>query len=131
MTSHIVPWLTVGMGFLISVALAVGGFGVKEPAQNTELTFVARDMAFHLGGRVEANPEIHLPQGGRLILTLRNDDQGIQHELRIPALGIQTQVLEGGEEDRIELIPKHAGTFAYFCELHPEMMRGTLIVAKK
>jgi len=109
------------------------------------LVIVARDMAFYLQdpatGKLSAqpNPALRLPAGRSVSILFRNEDQGMQHNLVIPALDRQTRLLSAGEQQQLQLEmpislneshstggPQTIGN--YFCSLHSQVMHGQLVI---
>ena len=64
--------------------------------------------------------------GEKVTFELDNKDD-IEHNLTIEDLDVDKDV-EGGETGKATATLK-AGTFTFFCEYHPQQMRGTLTVS--
>lgn len=125
MSVRTISWLSAGvLAAFILVLLSAGGF---EPrGLPLELRIVARGMAFRVEGYPGENPEIRLPEKANVVLHFSNEDPGINHELSLPSLGLQTGILATGEVDRLTFRSSESGTLEYRCALHPGMMRGTI-----
>lgn len=118
------------IGTLIAIAAiwlpAVNGsWPARAPADDGVRTIVviAKDMRFNAN-----NPTLNVAPGESVRIVLRNDDPGMKHDLVIPGLGIRTPVLESGEQAVLEFVAPEAGSYEYFCSMHPVTMRGYLQV---
>lgn len=115
------PQVVVITGLAILAALSLGAAS-GEPT--FDVTLRARDMAFYLDGEARPNPVLELPAGRLVRLTFVNEDNGVDHDLSLPDLGVQTRVLPGdGSSQVLELrVPASAVTGTYSCSLHLRMM---------
>ncbi len=50
------------------------------------------------------------------------------HDLAIPSLGLQTEILSVDEYDEIEFIANTKGELEYLCTLHPDQMSGKIVI---
>lgn len=112
------------------VALSLRAAVRPEPRT---LTLVARDMAFYLPGDPTPNPRLIAERGEKLRITLRNEDQGMAHDLAVAdgeGSREATPVLRGmgTEADLTVQVPDKPGEYEYLCSLHARMMRGVLEV---
>lgn len=99
-------------------------------APPTEVTLVARDMAFYLPGDPRPNPTLTFARGERVRLVLRNEDPGMQHDFAAQSLRLESAMLrQTGTSTALEFrLPERAGLHEYLCSLHPALMRGALEV---
>ena len=75
------------------------------------------------------NPaQITVPDGETVKFKLDNKDQ-VEHNLTIEQLQVDQDV-EAGETATVKTKSKvPAGTYQFFCEYHPQQMKGTLTVS--
>ena len=112
------------------VGVATGVTKRDEARPERHITLVARDMAFYLPGDATPNPRLLAFRGETLRLTLRNEDAGMAHDLALASLGERTAVARDALQT-VELALRaldEAGAHDYVCTLHPQMMRGVLVV---
>lgn len=113
---------TVGIVFLLPVT-------AERKTAPREIVLVAKNMAFYLDGNSTPNPAIRVKRGEEIVITVRNEDQGMTHDLSIAAWDASTRALNGVSSDRLSLtVPSKAGTVDYVCRPHSTMMRGNLVV---
>jgi plastocyanin len=95
-----------------------------------EVTLVARGMTFALADRPDAaNPVLRLRAGERVRLVLRNEAPGLVHDVAIPAWGVATEAVPGGQSTAITfVVPEEAEAVAYQCRPHAAMMTGRIDV---
>lgn len=85
------------------------------------------------GGEIEGqvNPDLHVPQGAKVTLTLVNGD-GALHNFYIDELGVRSADVAGqGNRTEVTFVAEQSGTFAYYCAIpgHRQAgMEGKLIV---
>ena len=121
--------LLLGVLFLAAVAMTVRAVVHEEPAR--EITLHARDMAFYLPGDPTPNPVLRVEASEALRFTLINDEPGMEHDLAIDAAGLVIGPLAktaGSRGAATATAPQTPGRYAYVCELHAQLMRGTLVV---
>lgn len=103
--------------------------GADNDSPVREIQLVARDMTFYVDGQDAPNPTIFARPGERVRITLRNADVGLSHDFVIRSWSVNTRLLKGKGEDRIEFtVPQTRGSHAYSCTPHAEMMGGTIVV---
>ena len=103
----------------------IGASREADPVR--EVRLVVRDMTFYLDGQDQPNPTLRLRAGERVKLVLRNDDEGMQHDFRVRAWEIGTEVIDGkGELETTFRVPVQRGTQEYSCTPHPSSMRGVI-----
>lgn len=74
--------------------------------------------------RDERNPELVVRVGREVTLKLVNDD-GVAHDLVIPALGVRSEVVSRrGEVATLRFTPEEAGSYAYYCSLPGHRVAG-------
>jgi plastocyanin len=124
------PWIATGVAGLAVLSLAAAAMvaGASEPTH--DLTLVARDMAFYLPKGGGPNPRLEVPAQEEVRITLVNRDAGIDHDLAVNGLGVESEPIPGdGSSTTIEFrAPREPGEYEYLCRLHGKMMRGTLAV---
>ena len=116
---------------LLALAVACGiGLSVRAAArpEPRTITLLARGMAFYLPGETVPNPRLLVERGEELRFVLRNEDQGMAHDLA--TLGKATGLLEEvGETAELTVrAPAIPGEHEYLCSLHPRLMRGLMEV---
>jgi plastocyanin len=106
---------------------------MTEPRAAREITIVARGMAFYVEGDPEtANPTIDLVAGERVRIVLRNEEEGMVHDLVVPGLPIRFELLRWREQREVTLVvPDGPGTFQYVCQPHKVMMHGRLRITAR
>jgi plastocyanin len=121
----------VAIGALAFVPRFVGDVlnGADDQTSVREIHVVARDMTFYLDGEDAPNPTLHARSGERIRIVLRNTDVGMAHDFVIRSWSVNTRLLKGHGEDRIEFtVPQTRGSHAYSCTPHAGMMGGTIMV---
>ena len=114
--------VTIAVAFLLPVM-------AERKTAPREISLVARDMAFYVDGEPTANPVLRVKRGEEIVITVRNEDEGMTHDLAIKAWGASTRALTGTTSDRLTLtVPSKSGTVDYVCRPHSAMMRGVLVV---
>ena len=74
------------------------------------------------------NPTLYTEPGSQVNLTFRNAARGIEHQLAIEGLDVETDVLRPGESQEINFfVPLRDTVFTYSCYLHPTM-KGKFVV---
>lgn len=94
-----------------------------EPASSTA-TIVADDIAFD-------TTELDATVGDALTITYDNREDGIAHNLHVEGTAggdAKTDIEEGPTTQTIDVSFAEAGEFEYFCDVHPQQMRGTITV---
>ncbi len=86
-------------------------------ANSTTVTIIGSTPGLY-GQNATTNPDAFIPnnatvkQGQRVTLVFVNEDDG-PHELVIPALGVTTGIVQGGQTVRVSFVPSTTGTFAW------------------
>lgn len=92
-----------------------------------EITLFTKEMSFS-----GENPILFLQPGQLARLKIRNEDKGILHDFVIQGLDSLTSgLLQFGDEKVLSFKFLEEGEYTYFCSVHPQMMRGKIIVNKK
>lgn len=97
---------------------ASGGKGGSEATGTLEV--VTKDFAFSPSS-LTAEP------GGKITVVLTNEDSA-EHTFTIEELDVEAEA-HGGETAQ-DTFTAPAGTYEFFCEYHPDDMRGTLNVGQ-
>jgi plastocyanin len=122
--------LAIGGAVIVAVGVAAAALvaGAAEPTH--EITLVARDMAFYLPQNAQPNPPLEIGREEQVRLTLVNRDTGIDHDLAVSSLDVETAAIPGnGDSTTVEFrAPREPGVHEYVCRLHGKMMRGRLTV---
>ena len=118
---------------LLGLAMFVAALmPVVSESPSREIVLVAKGMAFHVNGNSTPNPTIELVAGERVRIVLRNEDQGMVHDLVAPRLPISFELLNWREERDVTLVvPDLPGTYEYVCQPHSLMMRGRIRVVRR
>lgn len=82
------------------------------------------------GGGGIINPEYSLAKGDLQSIHFVNEDREThsQHNLNIDAFNVHTRDLNYFESQTINFVPDKAGTFEYYCSIHPEMKAEITVV---
>ncbi len=106
---------------LIGITL-VGVAGMRD-RPNAILEVVAENFVF--SGN---NPTLYAKPGSKVKLIFRNESRGVEHNLAIEGLDVETEILRPGErEDIIFSVPPQDTILTYSCYLHP-IMEGKFVV---
>src|SRR5918911_2278063 len=73
------------------------------------------------------SPTITLKQGELASIHMINEDTNSQHNLNIDAFNVHTKNLGYFQSQSILFVANKAGSFPYYCTIHPEM-KGVVIV---
>ena len=114
-------------------AVACAALALLTPHASTSsgetriIRLVIRDMAYHVEGRSEPNPTLHLHRGERVQVIVNNGDAGMKHDFGVDAWQARTRVIDGIGEARLDFVaPASAGEAVYSCAPHGAMMHGTI-----
>lgn len=96
----------------------------------SQLTGTAKILNSGAGSKIRYNPTITLNQGNTLSIHLINEDseKHSKHNLNIDEFGIHTKDLGYFQTQTVTFTANKAGTFNYYCSIHPEMT-GKITVA--
>ncbi len=96
----------------------------SEQAGGDQVTIVADDIAFDT---TTLDATVSQP----LTISFDNRDDGIAHNLHVQDTtdgDAKTDIEEGPTTQTLEVTFAEAGRFDYFCDVHPQQMRGTITV---
>lgn len=96
--------------------------GVKSLSEGIGILLVAKDNLFNA-----TNPEIHASTTVPLRITISNQDF-VKHDLVVDDLNINTGYIPSGRDFKTAIASKVPGTFEYYCSIHPDTMRGRIII---
>ena len=86
----------------------------------TQITLVATDFKFD---KTDVEASVGVP----IKFQIRNEADGTKHNLTVEGLEVDKDVEAGQEAE--QTVTAEAGTYNYFCEYHPQGMKGTLTVS--
>ena len=104
--------LAIAVALLLLVS---AGYYISSVSGNQGVTI---DMEVTSGTPQNGAADKFLPanfnvtEGERVTIVFDNTDDG-PHELQIPALGVSTGIVQGGQAFRVVFVPEQVGTFAY------------------
>ncbi len=89
----------------------------------SQSTGTAKILNSGAGSKIGYNPTITLNQGNTLSIHLINEDseKHSKHNLNIDEFGIHTKDLGYFQTQTVTFTANKAGTFNYYCSIHPEM----------
>jgi plastocyanin len=118
--------LVIAAMLVIAALLPIIGAS-REQEQAREVHLVERDMTYYVEGQEQPNPTLKFHAGERIKLVLRNDDEGMQHDLRVRAWDVGTDIIDGKGSDSVTFtVPQLRGAHVYSCTPHPSSMRGVI-----
>lgn len=88
---------------------------------NSGVLIVSQDRAFN-----DTNPDINLKANIPQELVLVNKDS-TPHDITVESLNIELGILNKNEEFKTT-ITAESGVYEYYCSLHPQDMKGKIIV---
>jgi hypothetical protein len=86
------------------------------------ILLIAQNNAFN-----NTNPDIYAAINVPKKLVVVNKDF-VRHDLIVDRLNINTAYLSSEQDFTTAIASKKAGTFEYYCSLHPTTMRGKIII---
>ena len=96
---------------------------ISRDRPNVIMEIVAEDFVFRGN-----NPMLYAETGSKVKLIFRNEAHGIEHQLAIEGMGVETDVLRPGESREINFfVPLRDTVLTYSCYLHPAM-KGKFVV---
>jgi hypothetical protein len=115
--------------------VAVGGlWGIGNLLKSPERTnlqkaggllLLAQDNFFN-----KTNPDLYAIANVPEKIVILNKDF-VRHDFKIPQLNVDTGYLSAEQDFTTAIASKKAGIFEYYCSLHPETMRGNVIVKER
>ncbi len=96
---------------------------VAAPATN-EITLIAENISFDV-------TEMTILAGQEVTISYENKDGGVAHNLHIQAGAagdFSTEIVSGPTRQVLTFNISQPGTYTFICDVHPNEMRGTLIV---
>jgi len=82
---------------------------------------------FEIAG--ELNPTIKVKLCDFVKIKFTNTDEIMLHDLTLPKIGLKTEILKPNEYDEIEFIADSEGQLEYLCTLHPDDMKGKILIS--
>jgi plastocyanin len=98
--------------------------GIKGLHEGAGIVLVAKDNMFN-----SSNPEIHASSTVPLRITVYNQDF-VKHDFVVDDLKINTGYISSGQDFTTAIASKDPGRFEYYCSVHPDTMRGVVIISK-
>jgi uncharacterized cupredoxin-like copper-binding protein len=101
---------------VVAVLAVSAGYYINSVGQGG--SSVTIDMEVTAGTPQNGGPDHFLPanftvtEGQHVTIVFDNTDDG-PHEFEIPALGVSTGIVQGGQTVRVNFVPDKVGTFAY------------------
>jgi len=113
--------LAIGFGGLFF--LNYSGFFDKVRYGNGTISITIQGTKFK-----ETSLHTTIKRGEKVVIVIRNRDEGRNHNFSIKALGLETTVLQPEEMGIIEFSPATSGKYNFLCTLHATKMTGILEV---
>jgi plastocyanin len=88
------------------------------------ILLIAKDNLFN-----STNPDIHATVGNSTRVTIINKDF-VRHDFIVDGLKINTGYLASDQDFTTAIATTHPGIFEYYCSLHPETMRGKVVIER-
>ncbi len=130
-----IPRVTTVMLLLVAVgaAAACGSSGPKTSVTVTPVPGGTAELTVTMGDFYFDPNAITVPAGQRLRLVLPNVGKMPHNWHLLSYKGpdgkeFQSAVIQGGQSSQIELVVSTPGTYKFRCDVHPDVMTGTLIV---
>ena len=116
----VISFMVVGMLWGVSnIINRPEGSSIKNVSG---ILLVAQNNAFN-----NTNPDIYASVNVPKKLVVVNKDF-VRHDLIVDRLKINTAYLSSEQDFTTAIASKKAGTFEYYCSLHPTTMRGKIII---
>ena len=110
---------------------AKNNFIVAKYYQDSGYAFVSKSTTSgkKSPGASSVNPTIHISLGSVEAVHMINEDSdtGSKHNINIDEFNVHSRDLGYFESQAITFVANKAGTFNYYCSIHPEM-KGNIIV---
>ena len=108
---------------LVLIGTTLFGVETIRDRPNAIIEVVADNLVFRGN-----NPTIFAEPGSKVKLIFRNESNGIEHDLAIEGLDVETGILRPGDREEITFsTPPRDTVLTYYCVLHP-MMKGKFVV---
>ena len=105
-----------GIGNLISKN------NTQTTVKHSGLTLIAEDDRFN-----KTNPDIYVKKGMPLKISILNKDF-TRHDFVINELHLNTGYMSTDQQVTLAIASYSNGTFEYYCSLHPDKMRGKVVI---
>jgi hypothetical protein len=113
---------------LILAAALLPGLGLSREHDRV-VRLVVIDRAFYLEGQSVPNPTLKMRAGERIRLVLRNEDDGMQHDVTIREWNLAVPPIKGKGERALSFrVPDSRGVVSYACTPHSSSMLGSIEV---
>lgn len=117
----------VAVSFMsVGIIWAVGNLThttIESRVKNVNgILLIAQDNRFN-----QTNPTIYANANLPKRLIILNKDF-VRHDFIVDGLGINTSYLSADQSFITAIATKKAGIYEYYCSLHPETMRGKIVV---
>ena len=117
----------VAVALIIAAAL-LPRLGLSRE-HDREVRLVVIDRTFYLEGQSAPNPTLKLRAGERVRLVLRNEDDGMRHDLTIREWNVAVPPINGKGERALSFrVPDSRGLVSYSCTPHSSSMLGSIEV---
>ena len=108
---------------LLLIGITLSTVMATRDSPNVIMEVVAENFVFRGN-----NPMLYAESGSKVKLIFRNEAHGIEHQLAIEGMGVETDVLRPGESREIHFfVPLRDTVLTYSCYLHPAM-KGKFVV---
>ena len=108
---------------LLLIGITLATVMAMRDSPNVIMEVVAENFVFRGN-----NPTLYAESGSKVKLIFRNEAHGIEHQLAIEGMGVETDVLRTGESREINFfVPWRDTVLTYSCYLHPAM-KGKFVV---
>lgn len=122
----------IRVGVIVVAALAAAALLPMLGASrehDREVRLVAIDRTFYVEGEPTPNPTLRLRAGERVRLVLRNEDEGMRHDLKIREWNVAVPPISGKGERAVSFrVPDWRGIASYACTPHASSMAGSIAI---
>ena len=117
-------YVLIAIGFaLLLIGITLATVMATRDIPNVIMEVVAENFVFKGN-----NPTLYAEPGSKVKLIFRNEARGIEHQLAIEGMDVETDVLRPGESQEINFfVPLRDTVLTYSCYLHPTM-KGKFVV---
>ncbi len=109
---------------LFAAACGGGDDAAPAPDANTEIILVAQNITFD-------QDILTVPVGEEVTVTYEHLDSGVSHNLHVivsSERNFSTVITSGPVTQTLTFTINEAGTYTFQCDVHPDVMNGTLTV---